>query len=100
MFDAARHNMDVALPQDDLAAIAKPQSERAAINHEEFILLDMSVPDQFAFDPGQFQILAVGASNEWPSPETGKELSALFDRFLLRVVSHSHSKYKYKIKIM
>src|SRR3954470_4208852 len=28
--------------------------------------------------------LAVGASNEWPSPETGKELSALFDRFCLR----------------
>jgi MoxR-like ATPase len=28
--------------------------------------------------------LAVGASNEWPSPETGKELAALFDRFLLR----------------
>src|SRR4051812_40364864 len=25
--------------------------------------------------------LAVAASNEWPSPETGKELSALFDRF-------------------
>jgi MoxR-like ATPase len=28
--------------------------------------------------------LAVAASNEWPSPETGKELAALFDRFLLR----------------
>src|SRR3954454_7945734 len=28
--------------------------------------------------------LAVGASNEWPSPETGKELTALLDRFLLR----------------
>ncbi len=28
--------------------------------------------------------LCVGASNEWPSPETGKELSALFDRFTLR----------------
>lgn len=28
--------------------------------------------------------LAVAASNEWPSPETGKELSALFDRFCLR----------------
>src|SRR3954470_5590537 len=28
--------------------------------------------------------LAVAASNEWPSPETGKELSALFDRFVLR----------------
>lgn len=28
--------------------------------------------------------LCVAASNEWPSPETGKELSALFDRFLLR----------------
>jgi MoxR-like ATPase len=29
-------------------------------------------------------LLAVAASNEWPSPESGKELSALLDRFLLR----------------
>jgi len=28
--------------------------------------------------------LCVAASNEWPSPDTGKELAALFDRFLLR----------------
>jgi MoxR-like ATPase len=28
--------------------------------------------------------LCVAASNEWPSPETGKELSALFDRFCFR----------------
>src|SRR5439155_24719656 len=28
--------------------------------------------------------LCVRASNEWPSPDTGKELSALFDRFVLR----------------
>ena len=28
--------------------------------------------------------LCVGASNEWPSPETGKELGALFDRFTFR----------------
>src|SRR3954466_6523558 len=28
--------------------------------------------------------LCVAAGNEWPSPETGKELSALFDRFALR----------------
>ena len=28
--------------------------------------------------------LCVAASNEWPSPETGKELAAVFDRFLLR----------------
>jgi MoxR-like ATPase len=28
--------------------------------------------------------LCVGASNEWPAPETGKELAALFDRFTLR----------------
>jgi MoxR-like ATPase len=28
--------------------------------------------------------LCLGASNEWPAPDTGKELSALFDRFLLR----------------
>ncbi|HEX4607647.1 MAG TPA: AAA family ATPase [Urbifossiella sp.] len=28
--------------------------------------------------------LCLAASNEWPSPDTGKELSALLDRFLLR----------------
>jgi MoxR-like ATPase len=28
--------------------------------------------------------LCLGASNEWPSPDTGQELSALLDRFLLR----------------
>lgn len=28
--------------------------------------------------------LCVAASNEWPNPETGKELGALFDRFVLR----------------
>src|SRR5207253_4395607 len=28
--------------------------------------------------------LCVAASNEWPDPESGKELAALFDRFLLR----------------
>jgi MoxR-like ATPase len=28
--------------------------------------------------------LCVAASNEWPSPDTGQELSALFDRFALR----------------
>ncbi len=28
--------------------------------------------------------LTVAASNEWPSPESGKELSALMDRFLFR----------------
>jgi MoxR-like ATPase len=28
--------------------------------------------------------LCVAASNEWPSPESGKELSALLDRFLFR----------------
>jgi len=28
--------------------------------------------------------LCLGASNEWPSPDTGKELAAIADRFLLR----------------
>lgn len=28
--------------------------------------------------------LCMAASNEWPAPETAKELSAMFDRFLLR----------------
>ena len=29
-------------------------------------------------------LLCVAASNEWPCPETGRELDALFDRFLFR----------------
>ncbi len=28
--------------------------------------------------------LCLGASNEWPSPDSGKELAAMFDRFTLR----------------
>jgi MoxR-like ATPase len=32
--------------------------------------------------------LCVAASNEWPSPDTGKELAALVDRFLLRKSVH------------
>jgi len=32
--------------------------------------------------------LCVAAGNEWPSPETGKELAALFDRMLLRKAVH------------
>jgi MoxR-like ATPase len=32
--------------------------------------------------------LCVAASNEWPNPETGKELGALFDRFVIRKTVH------------
>lgn len=41
------------------------------------------------FDNGGYRIpcplrLAISASNEWPSSETGQELGAIFDRFLIR----------------
>jgi len=50
----------------------------------------LKILNERTFDAGDGVIrivplkLAVAASNEWPSPETGKELSALFDRFVLR----------------
>ncbi len=49
-----------------------------------------AILNERTFDAGDGVVRAVplelclAASNEWPSPDTGKELSALFDRFLLR----------------
>jgi MoxR-like ATPase len=59
----------------------------------------LRVLNERTFDRGDGTVLrcplrlCVAASNEWPSPETGKELGALFDRFLFRravrpVVTH------------
>jgi MoxR-like ATPase len=50
----------------------------------------LKILNERTFDAGDGAVRAVplklclGASNEWPSPDTGKELSALFDRFVLR----------------
>jgi MoxR-like ATPase len=52
----------------------------------------LKILNERTFDAGDGAVrkvplkLCLGASNEWPSPDTGKELSALFDRFLLRRV--------------
>lgn len=50
----------------------------------------LKILNERAFDAGDGVVrtvplkLCVAASNEWPAPETGKELAALFDRFVLR----------------
>ena len=50
----------------------------------------LKVLNERTFDAGDGVVravplkLCVAASNEWPSPDTGKELAALFDRFVLR----------------
>ena len=50
----------------------------------------LKVLNERTFDAGDRVVravplkLCVAASNEWPSPDTGKELAALFDRFVLR----------------
>ena len=50
----------------------------------------LRVLNERTYDPGDCMVrtvplkLCVAASNEWPSPDTGKELAAIADRFLLR----------------
>ncbi|MDB5313934.1 MAG: ATPase associated with various cellular 5 [Gemmataceae bacterium] len=73
------------LPEADFAFVDETFKGSSAILNTLLKILNERV-----FDPGDGVVrpvplkLCVGASNEWPSPDTGKELSALFDRFLLR----------------
>jgi MoxR-like ATPase len=73
------------LPEADLALIDEIWKASSAILNTLLRILN-----ERTFEPGDGSVvkvplkLCVAASNEWPSPETGKELSALFDRFLLR----------------
>lgn len=73
------------LPEADFAFIDECFKGSSAILNTLLKLLN-----ERTFDAGDGTLrsvplkLCLGASNEWPSPETGQELSALFDRFLLR----------------
>jgi len=73
------------LPEADFAFIDEVFKGSSAI-----LNMMLKILNERTFDAGDGVVrkvplkLCLGASNEWPSPETGKELSALFDRFLLR----------------
>ena len=73
------------LPEADFAFVDECFKASSAILNCLLKILNERV-----FDPGDGVArpvplkLCVGASNEWPSPDTGKELSALLDRFLVR----------------
>ena len=72
------------LPEADFAFVDEVFKASSAILNTLLKILNERV-----YDPGDGVRpvplrMCVGASNEWPSPETGKELAALFDRFLLR----------------
>ncbi len=73
------------LPEADFAFIDEVFKGSSAI-----LNCLLKILNERTFDAGDGVVrkvplkLCLGASNEWPSPDTGKELSALFDRFLLR----------------
>jgi len=73
------------LPEADFAFIDEAFKGSSAI-----LNVMLKILNERTFDAGDGVIrkvplkLAVAASNEWPAPETSKELSALFDRFCLR----------------
>ena len=73
------------LPEADFAFIDECFKGSSAI-----LNVMLKILNEGTFDAGDGVVreaplkLCVAASNEWPSPDTGKELSALFDRFALR----------------
>ena len=73
------------LPEADYAFVDECFKASSAILNTLLKILN-----ERTFDPGDGVArkvplrMCVAASNEWPSPETGKELAALFDRFLMR----------------
>ncbi len=73
------------LPEADFAFIDEVLKGSSAI-----LNCLLKILNERTFDAGDGVVrkvplkLCLGASNEWPSPDTGKELSALFDRFCLR----------------
>ena len=73
------------LPEADFAFIDECMKGSSAI-----LNCLLKILNERTFDAGDGVVrkvplkLCLGAANEWPSPDTGKELSALFDRFLLR----------------
>jgi MoxR-like ATPase len=72
------------LPEAELAFIDEIWKASSAILNT---LLRMLNERTFENDGATLPVplrLCVAASNEWPSPDTGKELTALLDRFLFR----------------
>src|SRR5205807_7865904 len=72
------------LPEAELAFVDEIWKASSAILNT---LLRMLNERTFENDGASVPVplrLCVAASNEWPSPETGKELTALLDRFLFR----------------
>ena len=73
------------LPEADYAFLDEVMKASSAILNTLLRILN-----ERTFDAGDGVVravplkLCVAASNEWASPDTGKELAALFDRFLLR----------------
>jgi MoxR-like ATPase len=73
------------LPEADFAFIDEVLKGSSAI-----LNCMLKILNERTFDSGDGVVrkvplkLCLAAANEWPSPDTGKELSALFDRFLLR----------------
>ena len=73
------------LPEADFAFIDEVLKGSSAI-----LNCLLKILNERSFDAGDGIVrkvplkLCLGASNEWPAPETSKELSALFDRFTLR----------------
>ena len=73
------------LPEADFAFIDEVLKGSSAI-----LNCLLKILNERTFDAGDGIVrrvplkLCLAAANEWPSPDTGKELSALFDRFVLR----------------
>jgi MoxR-like ATPase len=73
------------LPEADFAFVDEIFKSSSAILNTLLKLLNERVYDRGDGVARPVPLkLCVAASNEWPSPETGKELAALFDRFVLR----------------
>jgi MoxR-like ATPase len=73
------------LPEADLVFLDEIFKGSSAILNNLLKILNERIFDRGdgVFRPTPLK-LCVAASNEWPAPETAKELSAIFDRFLLR----------------
>lgn len=46
MLHAAWHDIDIAGPEPDIAAIPEFQPEGAAMHHEQLVLVGMGMPDK------------------------------------------------------
>jgi MoxR-like ATPase len=73
------------LPEADFAYLDEIFKSSSAILNSLLRMLNERTFDAGDGVPRKTPLkLCVGASNEWPNPETGKELAAIFDRFTFR----------------